>query len=248
MKRFLFCGFWAPGILFLWPWIGSAAGYAIGSPLLLPLLDVLPAYAVMLVLLYHGRRGRAVGVMLMWALGMLLAGTTLVTLFPERSATLILNGVEYRLQMFEWIRTGIGAESDPRQFIPQHLGHIVVFLVLSLGTVSLLSMIFGSILMNYMSFYVGSLILEADIPLRVIGLGWPPWSLFRVASFVTLGVILAEPLLFRLWKKPFRFGEITPFLIAAAIGLGLDLILKSILAPWWRVWLLAAAGPAIGSR
>ena len=248
MKRFLLGGIWAHGFLFLWPWIGSAIGYAIGSPILLPVLDVFPAYVIMLMLLYHGRRGRAVAVMLVWALGMALAGTTLVTLLPEQSATLILNGVEYRLQMFEWIRTGVGAESDPRLFIPQHLGHLAAFLALSLGTVSLLSMILGSILMNYMSFYVGSLILESDFPIRVIGMGWPPWSLFRVASFVTLGVVLAEPLLFRLRKKPFRFGEITPFLVAAGIGLGLDLILKTFLAPWWRVWLLAASGPAIGSR
>ena len=73
-------------------------------------------------------------------------------------------------------------------------------------------------------------------------LGWQPWAICRVAAFVVLGVVLAEPLLSRL--RPYRYDGLRaarPYLIAAAAGIAADWILKALLAPDWR----AVAGRAV---
>lgn len=243
MKRFLNRGPWLHLTLWAWPWIGTGLGFAVGNRFLYPLFCVLPAYVVMVLLLRQGRRGRAVVAMLLWALGLALAGTGFTVAAPERAAAITLNGPEYRDEMFHWIRTGEGAEGDPSRFIPQHAFHITVFVLLSVATGSSLSMLFGTILMNYMSFYVGSLILEAEFLMPIVFLGWPVWSLVRVAAFVTLGVVLAEPLLGRLFARRSGFKDLRFYLLGGAAGLLVDALLKWLLAPLWQVWLVNAAGP-----
>jgi hypothetical protein len=212
-------------------------GLALGVPWLLPVLNAAPAYAAMVVLLRRGELRRAVLVMLVWAAALALAGTSTFALWPRPPGPLIMHGLEYRDEMFAWIRTGAGSEGSPRLFIPQHAVHLAAFVLLSLVTASALSITMGAVLMNYMDFYVASLARAGAPPWAVVLLGWPPWAMARVAAFSMLGVVLAGPLLGRLAKgmPPMRASR--PFLIAAAVLLLADVVLKALLAPTWGLWL-----------
>ncbi|HET9480532.1 MAG TPA: hypothetical protein VFP98_02155, partial [Candidatus Polarisedimenticolia bacterium] len=141
-----------------------------------------------------------------------------------------------RDEMYDWLSTGSGRESTPSQFIPQHLLHAAIFCLLSLATGGAASLIMGAVLLNYMSFYVGDLILRCagsgTLP-AAIALAWNPWSIIRVVAFIALGVALAEPLLARLsggGPDPSTRGR---WLALAAAGLAADIVLKSLLAPLW---------------
>jgi hypothetical protein len=151
-----------------------------------------------------------------------------------------LNGPAYRDEMFHWIRTGEGREGQLRLFLPQHLGHLAAFVVLSLATASALSIAMGAVLMNFMSFYVASLA-RAGAPAGVVALlGWQPWAICRVAAFCTLGVVLAEPLLSRV--RPYGYEGLrapAPYLAGAGLGILADWVLKATLAPAWGRWLAA---------
>ena len=222
-----------------------AAGVLIAAPLgllvpgkaALPLLQVAVAYPVMVSLLARGERGRAVACMLWWALCLGAVMVTTVVRAPNASADAIFHGPEYAAEMFHWIRTGIGAEGTPSRFIPQHLLHLGIFIGLSLATASLLSLLMGAVLMNYMSFYVGSLILASNDFSTAVLVGWHPWSILRVAAFVVLGVVLAEPLISRLLKRSYRLAQAKLYLWLAAAGLAGDIIMKAALAPWWGLML-----------
>jgi hypothetical protein len=139
--------------------------------------------------------------------------------------------------MFHWIRTGEGAEGNPVQFVPIHLLHIVLFVLFSLLTGSLLSLFMGSLLMNYMSFYVASVILAAQDRWIAALMAWHPWAIIRVASFVLLGVILAEPMIYRIHKYQYEYGEMRRYFWAAIHGLAIDVVMKAFLAPWWGIQL-----------
>ena len=56
----------------------------------------------------------------------------------------------------------------------------------------------GAVLMNYMGHYVGTLAAASGRPALTMVLGWHPWAVVRIVSFVALGVILSAPLLARL--------------------------------------------------
>lgn len=222
-------------------------GLWLGVRWLLPVLNTVPAYAAMVLLLRRGRRDRAVAAMLAWAATLAVVGTLFLRFWPQPPDALVFNGPQYREEMFRWIRTGLGAEGSPRLFLPQHLLHLLAFVALSLLTASAVSIFMGALLMNYMDFYVASLA-RAGVPgWAATLLGWQPWAICRVAAFCILGVVLSEPLLSRLARYPCEgLRAARRWAYIAAAGILADWVLKAALAPTWGLWLrslLPAASP-----
>lgn len=217
-------------------------GLALDQPWLLPVLNAAPAYVVLVHRLRKGERGGAVRAMLWWAAALAIVGTACLAFWPAPTEALVLNGPAYRDEMLRWIRTGVGPEGSPRLFLPQHLGHLAAFVALSLLTASALSIVTGAALMNYMSFYVASLA-RAGVPEWAVALlGWQPWAISRVAAFCTLGVVLAEPLLFRLFptaRARLKVIGRRPYIVAAMTGILADWFLRAAFAPTWGRWLRA---------
>lgn len=209
-------------------------GLASGSAWLLPSLNALPAYLVMVKRLRRGDLHGAVVAVLVWAATMALGGTFFLSIWPERPDAIVLNGPGYRDEMFTWIATGVGREGSVWRFLPQHLLHLGIFVVLTLATAGAAAILMGAVLMNFMNFYVAS-IERAGAPLwAVVFFGWQPWALCRVAAFATLGAVLAEPLLSRIKRYPYPgLRAARPYLIGAAAGILADWILKATLAPTW---------------
>jgi hypothetical protein len=209
-------------------------GLWLGSRWVLPLLNAAPAYAAMAMLLVRGRRRDAALVMLLWAATLAVVGTVTFAVWPRDPEPVILNGAAYRDEMFAWIRTGVGRESSPGQFLPQHALHLVAFVALSLATASAASIAMGAVLMNYMDFYVASLARAGAPAWAAVVFGWQPWAICRVAAFSIFGVVLAEPLLNRL--RPYGYPGLRRarrWIYSAAALLLADVVLKAALAPLW---------------
>lgn len=209
---------------------------------LLPLLVALPGGKWALPLLapltlYPAFRAkvRAGDTWAAWTLGMvwaflLSAGVIVLTLWlPETASVGIWNGETYRQEMFGWIATGIGRENDPAAFIPQHLLHLAVFVVLVWASGGYLGLALGAALVGYMSYFVGSFAGASGHPFLGAAAAWVPWSVIRVGAFVLLGALLTRPLLLRkLW--PFEKRE-RQLMGLAALGIVADIALKALLAP-----------------
>lgn len=219
-----------------------AIGWAIGLPRLVPVLNMLAGWPFMVATLRRGRVSLAVARMLVWALTLGTAATWLSYVRPVATETLFLNGAAYRAEMFTWVMTGVGAESDPSRFIPTQLGHAVLLVALSLVTAGLAAMTLGAVLMNYMGHYVGALAAASAHPGATAVLAWAPWAVVRVVSFVTLGVVTAVPLVSRVGLFSARMREAWPFAAWAVAGLAVDIVLKWLLAPAWHRLLLRLAG------
>ena len=219
-----------------------AVGWAIGVPLLLPFLNTLAAFPFMVAALRRGDVRLAVARMLVWALTMGVAATLLSYARPAQTDTLFLRGEAYRVEMFAWVMTGRGAESSPAQFIPQHARDAAIFSELALATGGALAMPMGAALMNYMGHYVGALAAASRHPLLTLVLGWHPWAVIRIASFVTLGVLLSAPLLSRMSGFRVDWPATRPLAVAAVAGLAVDIAIKALLAPAWQRLLLRVVG------
>jgi hypothetical protein len=225
---------------------GTAVSYvvaaAIGIPLLVPFLNVVPAFPFMVASLRRGQVGEAIRRMLIWAAALGVCATVYSYVDTADAGRLFLRGEAYRREMFGYLSTGQGREGDPAAFIPQHLGHAAVFCVLAIVTGATIAMALGAMLMNYMAYYVGALAAASAHPWQAMFLAWVPWAVIRVASFVTLGVVLGGPLLGRVLGFPFRLAAQRRWLAVAAGGLIIDIVLKWMLAPAWREMIRNAAG------
>ena len=217
-------------------------GWAIGAPVLLPMLNTLASFPFMVLALRRGDLRLAVARMLLWALTMGVVATALSYARPAQTGTLFLRGEAYQKDMFAWVLTGQGAESTPSQFIPQQAGHALLFSGLALATGGVAAMPMGAVLMNYMGHYVGTLAATSRRPALTMILGWHPWAVIRVISFVVIGVVLSAPLLSRLAAFQIDRGAARTLLQIAGAGLIADVLLKALLAPSWQRLLLRAVG------
>jgi hypothetical protein len=215
----------------LLPLLAAVPGGRFALPLLAP-LTLYPAFVERV-------RRREYGAA--WALGMawavlLSAGVILFTaLWPETARDGFLNGEPYRQEMFHWIATGEGKEGDWRGFLPHHVGHLAVFVLLTWASGGYLGLALGAFLVAYMSYFVGSYAVAVDDTLLGAVVAWVPWSVIRVMAFVLLGSLFARPLLARkVW--PFERPELRLMALAGA-GIFADILLKAATAPAYGLFL-----------
>ena len=222
--------------------LSYAAGWAIGVPILVPILNTLASYPLMVAALRRGELRLAVGRMLLWALTMGVGATLLSYARPAETGQLFIHASAYRTEMFNWVLTARGAESTPSEFIPQQIGHAALFAALTVASGAALGMPMGAVLMNYMGHYVGTLAETSAHPVRTALLAWHPWAVIRVISFVVIGVVLSAPLLSRIVRFRIDWTTSRRLLAWAAAGLVLDIVLKALLAPVWQRLLFRSAG------
>ena len=170
-----------------------------------------------------------------WAV-LLSAGIIALTFWmPEAARSGIVNGEPYRQEMFTWVNTGVGRENDWRAFLPTHISHFAIFLVLAWVSGGYLGLVLGAVLMGYMSYFVGSYAAAAGQPFLGSLAAWVPWSVLRVLAYVLFGTLFARPLLVRrLW--PFEREE-RRLMALAASGLLADVLMKAFLAPGYGLFL-----------
>ncbi len=208
-------------------------GVALGK-YLLPLVQALVAFPLFLFLVGRQRWGRAFLALALWAfLGSVSVGVASY-FWPAHMETTVLNGREYQGEMFHWIATGVGPEGDIRQFLPKHLLHFGVFSLLTFASAGFLGLVMGSILVNYMSFYVGTLLLQAEQFWSVLVIGWPPWAILRVLGFILVAVFLAALTIRFFTSLKLDLEGAKRCLAAGVVLLTLDVVLKWSLAPIWR--------------
>jgi len=222
--------------------LSYVAGWALKLPLLVPVLNTFASFPFMVAALRRGDLRLAITRMLVWALTLAICATAFAYLRPWEAGRVFANGARYRSDMFAWIMTGRGAESTPSEFIPQHARDTALFAVVDVVSGGFAGMAMGAALMNYMATYVGSLAAASRYPLLALFLGWHPWAVIRIVSFVVVGVVLSLPLLSRVFHFRSDAAERRRLLTWAACGLVADVTLKALLAPAWRNLLLRVAG------
>ncbi len=204
-----------------------------GPAWVVPVLQAALFYPVFFILLRAGHLSRLFALSCLWAAltsCVVIAATIGEPSIAERN---IFNGSHYRDEMFTWIATGIGSEGDITLFLPQHLKHLLLFCAACLISLGFLGLCFGCALLNYMSFYVGSLYLK-NHQLAALLLGWPPWAIVRVGGFIAAAIFLVG--MEQRWLK--RPGQtqvpVTVWGWVAACLILADISLKYLTAETWR--------------
>jgi hypothetical protein len=199
--------------------------------LLLPGLLAALVWVPFVVALRHGRRLAAAGVVAAWSVALAAGLPALERWSPGVCARSFVGAGEYAAQMAVWARAGVGCESDPACFVPQHLLHAVAFVVGSVATAGLAGLAFAAVLFGWMGAYAAALATASGAPVAAAALAWHPWAVVRVAAYLSLGVALAEPLARHgLPALPGR-GRWVAF---GVTGLVADIALKALFAAFWQ--------------
>jgi hypothetical protein len=221
--------------------LSTGAGFLIGNAYVLPLLGALSIYPFYLELILGGQRRRAVVLVLLWALFLSEAMIIGTYFMPERAEKVTLMGASYRDEMIEWVRTGEGEESSPRRFIPSHIKHFAVFVVISFATAGAGGLVMGAVLLNYMNFYIGSLLIASHNPVLALLVAWQPYAMLRVIAYIVAATALTEAFFaFIKRRKPARRAAVYAGLALA--GVTMDVLVKSAVAPLWSRLVRWAAG------
>jgi hypothetical protein len=204
--------------------ITSVLGLFLPGRFILPLLQFVPPWLLLVHFSRRGRLGRGIIWLLAWVLMLNVVMVCLVVIFPARSAG-IYHASAYWHQMQLWIRTGSGMEGDWQQFLPHHLLQVVKLGLASLVSGGGIALLMGVLQLDYMNYYVGKVVIGSDQPVKAFFLGWHLWSVCRVIGYIIICAVLAQPLLARLLR--FRIPAKSWFYLALGCGfVFLDLLLK----------------------
>jgi hypothetical protein len=219
--------------------VTSAAGILVGRRYLLPALDVAAVFPIFLWARSRRNLQSVTLAVLFWAGCKAVAVATLTVLFPARAAGAILFGPAYAEGMWLWLASGadlvgVGAAGTAR------LPEAVVLAGLSLATAGAAGLAYAAALLNGQAYYLGTLLLRATEPWKVVVFGWPLWEVFRALGLANLLVVAAEPLAARLLGRPTRGRDVRDGLMIAALMLALAYVAHISLAAWWRELLAPA--------
>ena len=219
--------------LFLSTPLAVLLGIAVGK-FFLPWVQAAAVFPLYLHTLARGEWKLTSFLMAGWAILVAVLVGVLTFYEPAIMEDHILHAGAYKKEMFHWISTGIGPEGDIQQFLPQHLLHLLTFVVLTLISGGFLGLVMGSSLMNYMSFYVGSLLAEAESSFGVLVLAWPPWAVSRVAGFILIAMVLSLLVLRRFRPSNSDRKQIKLYSLMGFSLILLDVVLKWVLAGVWQ--------------
>lgn len=152
---------------------------------------------------------------------------------PAAAERLFWNAGRYTETMFRWVETGVLPEGNKRSLVLVHVGQALAFCALALISANFLSLVLGCALLNYMNFYVSRLAERFGNRAAGILMGWNPWSVIRVVSFLWLGAGLSIPALARLrWVGyELRWWHLLPGLVGVVVDLAVKI---GVGGPWSR--------------
>jgi hypothetical protein len=211
----------------------------------LPLVNAGIFYFLFQAPLRGGDYSGAVRLALIWAAVTSLLQIGLILGMPGLMEGRIWRAVEYRDQMFSWVRTGAGPEGDIRLFLPIHLKHFVVFSVVSLVTGGFLGLAMGAAMLGYMNFYVGCLLAETSSLLLTGCLAWPVWSVVRVVGYIVAGAALGAVIMHRNEQKGEKYSRLGKMYLLSLLLIALDIVLKWSLAGTWQKLLSSALAAGV---
>jgi hypothetical protein len=154
-------------------------------------------------------------------------------LFPARAAEAVAYGASYAQNMTLWVGSGadvagVGAWGTWR------LKEAAALAGLSLPTAGVGGLAFATTLLNCQAYYLGTLLLRAAEPWKVVALGWPLWEVFRALAFVNILLAAAEPTLSWVLRRPVRGRDLRDAAILAFLMMVAAYVAHISLAPWWR--------------
>jgi len=223
--------------------VTTALPVFLGQRICLPVLSALVLIPMFIWALREGRPRKAIQLGLFWAViqsAMIVIATVLSS---ESASRAVLGGVEFRTEWLSWIANGSPVLRTPALALDRTVLELIVYSAAMFLTGSVAGLIGLAAAMDTFNFTAATLLTQAARPLLMLLGAWPVWIIVRLVSFLTVGAVLAEPMVHLNLRIGFLLDWWRHRKRLLAIGLGLfalSLLLQILLSPIYR-WLLQAA-------
>lgn len=217
----------------------------LGQQVCLPLLSAAVLIPMFLWALRQGRPGRAVTLALFWVVVQSLSVLLASLLFADTAPRAVQGGLEYRTAWLAWIEGGPLVQMAPALDYARQ----AIDLALYAGAMALTGGVGGLLLLtvalNRFNFTVATLLATAQNPVLLAVAAWPLWMMVRLAGYLIVGAVLAEPVA-NLDLRPAYLADWLQRrkrLLLAGLGIILlGVILQALLAPLYQTLLHRALG------
>lgn len=170
----------------------------LGQRFCLPLLNTLVIFPFFVWAMRAGRPRRAITLGTFWAICQTIAMLVASLALPQQASNAVLNGLEMRSQALAWTT---GGAHSPEGFVAglpfslsKQLIQLAVVAAGSLLTAGLVGLLVDALTLNATSYIAASVLHQANNPLLALVTAWPLWIFVRLAGYLLLGAVLAEPL------------------------------------------------------
>lgn len=210
--------------------ITLAVGFVTEQKTMMPVLNALIVWPLLIWALRHARIDIALRLVVIWAVvifvGSVVAGRTL----GQIAQAAVPGSIEFNAEHMRWLTGNITGVEQPANWLPDLGRRSGVLLAGSALSAGLIPLIAGARYLAILGLWTANLF---DAPsLLAIPLGIPPWIWAETVAQISLGVLLAEPMVSgdaqALITKNRRRLLFTG-LIALALALLLQLLLPSLI-------------------
>ena len=226
--------------------VTTALPIFLGQRICLPLLSALVLIPMFIWALREGRPRKAIQLGLFWAVVQSAVIVIATVLLSDNSASqAVVGGVEFRSEWLSWIANGSPVLRTPALALDRTLLELIVYSAAMFLTGSVAGLIGLAAAMDAFNFTAASLLTQAARPLLMLLGAWPIWVIVRLVSYLTVGAVLAEPMVHLNLRVEFLLDWWHRRKRLLAIGLGLfvlSLLLQVLLTPLYRTLLQAALG------
>lgn len=225
--------------------VTTALPIFLGQRICLPVLSALVLIPMFIWALREGRPHKAIQLGLFWAAVQSAVIVIATVLLSDSASQAVVGGVEFRSEWLSWIANGSPVLRTPALALDQTLLELIVFSAAMFLTGSVAGLIGLAAAMDTFNFTAATLLTQAARPLLMFLGAWPIWVIVRLVSYLTVGAVLAEPMVHLNLRVEFLLDWWRRRKRLLVIGLGIfafSVLLQVLLTPLYRSLLQAALG------
>lgn len=168
------------------------AGYITEQRTLMPVFNALILWPILIWSLRHARIDIALRLIVFWAAIIFIASILAGRIMGQMAQAAVPGSIEYNAEQIHYLTGYVTPVQQPQEWLPAFARRSGLLIAGSAISAGLIPLIAGARYLAILGLWIANLFNTPSI--LAIPLGITPWTWAEIVAFVTLGAVLAEPI------------------------------------------------------